>query len=146
MIKVDIRIIKYQSEDYRQSLLLRDKILRRPLGLNLFQENLNKEINDIHIGVFYNMLIIGVLVLTPLSLHTVKMRQVAVEEEHQGKGFGTRMVAFAETVAKELGYGRIVLHARKTALSFYKRMDYKIIGEEFMEVTVPHFEMEKVIK
>jgi hypothetical protein len=49
---MDIRIIEPLSEEYRQSLELRDNILRKPLGLSLFNENLDNEVNDIHIGVF----------------------------------------------------------------------------------------------
>ena len=49
-----IREIVYNSEDYRHELELRDKILRKPLGLSLYDDNIEKESNDVHIGAFIN--------------------------------------------------------------------------------------------
>ena len=37
---VDIRIITYGSDDYNAELQLRDKVLRKPLGTSLFDEDL----------------------------------------------------------------------------------------------------------
>ena len=143
---MEIKIIKTESEEYRQSLLLRDKILRQPLGLNLFHENLDKEVYDIHIGVFLNRHIIGVLILSPLNADAIKMRQVAVDDAYQGQGIGTQLVAFAEKTAKDSGYRQIVLHARKTAVPFYLKMHYHVVGNEFIEVCIPHYKMVKEIK
>ncbi len=42
-------------------------------------------------------------------------------------------------------FDKITLHARKNAVPFYLALGYKIIGEEFEEVGLPHFEMEKNI-
>jgi predicted GNAT family N-acyltransferase len=140
---MDIRIIEPLSEEYRQSLELRDNILRKPLGLSLFNENLDNEVNYIHIGVFLDCQIIGILILTPLSPDTVKMRQVAVREDFQGKGIGTRMVRFAEEIAKKQGFKRIVLNARKTAVPFYRKLFYDILSDEFTEVGIPHYKMSK---
>jgi predicted GNAT family N-acyltransferase len=35
------------------------------------------------------------------------------------------------------------MHARKNALGFYEKMGYKLFGEEFEEITIPHYVMEK---
>jgi predicted GNAT family N-acyltransferase len=35
------------------------------------------------------------------------------------------------------------MHARKDAIGFYEKQGYKISGDEFTEVTIPHFVMEK---
>jgi predicted GNAT family N-acyltransferase len=40
-------------------------------------------------------------------------------------------------------YNKIVLHARKAAVGFYRKLGYKIASGEFIEVTIPHFMMEK---
>jgi len=37
----------------------------------------------------------------------------------------------------------MVMHARKTALGFYEKLGYNVVGDEFTEVTIPHFVMEK---
>jgi predicted GNAT family N-acyltransferase len=76
---------------------------------------------------------------------TLKMRQVAVDDKYQGNGIGTAMINYCEFYAKEKGYSEITMNARKTAVQFYTGFGYKLIGDEFTEVTIPHYKMKKVI-
>ena len=39
--------------------------------------------------------------------------------------------------------GFTLMHARANAVGFYEKMGYKVIGDEFIEVTIPHYVMEK---
>ncbi len=71
---------------------------------------------------------------------------MAVDNTVQKSGLGTAMLAFAEYVATKEGFEKITLHARKVALGFYEKYDYKIVGSEFTEVGISHYEMEKLIK
>jgi predicted GNAT family N-acyltransferase len=68
---------------------------------------------------------------------------MAVKETWQGHGVGKTLVQFAEKTAAERSYQRIELHAREVALSFYKKLAYRIRGSQFMEVGIPHYLMEK---
>jgi N-acetylglutamate synthase-like GNAT family acetyltransferase len=140
---IEIRQILFGTDEYKDELHLRDRVLRKPLGLNLFSENLTKEINDFHIGAFDGNVLIGVLILTVLSGEKVKMRQVGVEEIWRGKDVGARLVLYAEEFAKKLGYRTVVLNARTSVVGFYERLKYEKIGGEFIEVTIPHQAMQK---
>jgi len=141
----DIREIQYNSEDYRQELELRDKVLRKPLGLSLYDENLEKESNDVHIGAFINHKLVGVLILTKLNSNEIKMRQVAVDETWRDKKIGTEMVKYAETHSHNHGYTTMLLNARKTAIGFYESLGYQKVGEEFLEINIPHSKMNKCV-
>ncbi|MBN2558114.1 MAG: GNAT family N-acetyltransferase [Clostridia bacterium] len=145
MMKIGFREIEYGSEEYRQELKMRDRILRKPLGLNLFDEDLVGEAHDFHLGAFTEDGLAGVLVLTAKDSKTLKMRQVAVDAQLQGMGIGRGLVEFAEAFASLLGYGRIEMNARETAVDFYLRLGYAVCSERFIEVTIPHFKMEKKI-
>ncbi|MEI9957565.1 MAG: GNAT family N-acetyltransferase [Ferruginibacter sp.] len=61
----------------------------------------------------------------------------------QGKGIGASMMSFAETVARDKGFKKLMMHARNTAIGFYERFDFKVKGAGFIEVNVPHHVMEK---
>lgn len=139
------RRIKHGSKEYKEELKLRDKILRRPIGLDLFAEDLTEENNDVHIGVFTEDKLIGVLVLSKTDEDSIRMRQVAVDKSFRGFGAGKKMVEFSELEAKAQGYKRIHLHARKTAVEFYLKLGYNVIGDEFVEVGIPHLEMDKLL-
>ena len=71
------------------------------------------------------------------------MRQVAVREAFQNRGIGQLMVGASEDLGRRLGFKKMVLHARKVAVPFYKKLKYKTSGKEFMEVDIPHFKMAK---
>ena len=140
---IEIRQIHFGTDEYNEELQLRNRVLRKPLGLSLFDENLTKEVNDFHIGAFDGKVLIGVLILTVLSEGEVKMRQVGVEENWRGKNVGARLVLYAEEFARKLGYRKVVLNARKSVVGFYERLEYEKIGGEFIEVTIPHQTMQK---
>jgi len=142
---VQIREIIFQSVEYNQELELRNKVLRIPLGMCLFDENLETEKNDVHIGAFINDKIVGILVLTRLNQNEIKMRQVAVDEEWRSKRTGSKMVVYAEKYSKNKGYTMMLLNARKTAVDFYEKLGYEKISNEFLEINIPHYKMRKKI-
>ena len=124
---------------------LRDEILRRPLGLTFSKEDLAAESTDILIAAFEEERMVACCVLTPQGKLSLRLRQMAVSKEAQGKGVGRAMIRFAETVARDHGYPKVIMHARATALGFYEKMGYKVCGPEFVEVTIPHYIMEKAL-
>lgn len=73
------------------------------------------------------------------------MQQVAVRAGWQGRGVGRALVEHAETRARELGFGVMVLHARESAVGFYETLGYQKQGARFWEVTLPHWEMTKTL-
>ena len=142
MNNAEFKIINTFGNLYRQTLNLRDEVLRKPLGLCLFDEELN-EANDFHIVALANGKLIGCLILTPLNKTTVKMRQVAVKTEARRQGIGAGLVKFSETFAKQNGFTQIIAHSRLVAVDFYKRLNYTCEGSEFTEVGIPHIKMIK---
>ena len=140
---MEIREIAHNSSDYEAEVDLRLRLLRTPLGLSFTEAQLSEENSCIHIGAFDHDLLIGCLVLVPKDAVHVQMRQVAVETTHQNKGIGSGMVRFSERVAGDNGFGQIILNARITAVAFYTRLDYRTVGEEFIEVKIPHRKMVK---
>jgi predicted GNAT family N-acyltransferase len=138
--------IEFATPEFDEALALRYEILRRPLGLHYSPEQLTEEWDNLHIAAFdAQAMVIGYLNLTPIDQELIKMRQVAVAASQQGKGVGRAMVAFSEELAKELGYKKISLHARQSAVPFYLNIGYMEEGAPFEEVGLPHFKMTKVI-
>lgn len=140
------KIIAYGSEEYEQALALRDQLLRKPLGLSLYDEDLSDEKNDYHLGIFTGAELDAVLVLIPKDSTTLQMRQVAVRENRQGQHLGARLIAFAESFAATQGFTRIVLNARQTAEAFYHKQGYTTVSEPFLELGIGHVRMEKSIE
>jgi len=135
--------VAHQSALYRECVALRLAVLRTPLGLSFTEEELAQERTNIHLACHEGAALVGCLVLVPLADGLIKMRQVAVSPEAQGRGIGRSLVDFSEELSRGRGFTRMTLHARTTAVPFYERLGYKTMGEEFEEVTVPHWAMQK---
>ena len=133
-----IAIIDFGSEAYDEAFTLRDLILRKPLGMQYTEKDLIGEENNIHIAYFDQGSIVGYLQLKPIENNGIKMRQVAVHHDFQGKGIGKQMVDFAEAWCREENKSFIELHARENAVPFYLKCDYVIEKEPFEEVGIPH--------
>lgn len=142
---MEIRTFEFDSATYLDSLEIRDEVLRKPLGMSIYKDNLDMDRTDFHIGVFQNNQLVGCLILQPLKNSEIKMRQVAVRSKLQSTGIGKRMVTFAESFAMENKFTKMVLNARKVVLGFYEKLGYETIGEEFTEVGIPHFKMQKYL-
>ena len=140
-----IKIIDHGSADYQKMIDLRMDILRRPLGLTFTDEDLDKEKDDILIGAFEEEDLMACCILTKIADDTCKLRQMAVHPKIQGTGLGAAMMNYAEQLAKDAGFKKMVMNARKTAKGFYEKLGYEIKGDEFVEVTLPHFYMQKNI-
>ena len=122
---------------------LRNDILRKPLGLVFLPDELEKEKEDILIGAFEDDKMLGCCMLINTDPGTVRLRQMAVLNTLHGKGIGKALMQFAENIARDRGYRKITMHARKTATGFYEKLGYTTNGVEFLEVTLPHVVMEK---
>ena len=138
-----LKIIDYGTEEYQQMLKLRDTVLRKPLGLTFSADELEKEKNNLLIAAYDDRQMLGCCMLVEEDPETVRLRQMAVVKDLQGKGLGKALMTFAENLARDRGYKRITMHARKNAIGFYEKMGYRKKGEEFQEITIPHYVMEK---
>lgn len=139
----EFRNIAHGSDDYRAMLALRDLVLRRPLGLTLTEAEVAGEEYEFLLGAFEDGMLVGCLILAPRPGHTVKLRQMAVRPDRQGRDVGRGLVTFAEDFARKEGYRGVELNARAVAAGFYAKLGYKTVGEAFIEVGIAHFRMEK---
>lgn len=137
--------IDHGSPEYHKMVKLRDEMLRKPLGLAFSREELEKEKDDILVGAFDEDVILACCLLTQIDPETVRLRQMAVRKNQQGKGIGHSMMLFAETLARDKGYKKLMMHARLTAIGFYEKQGYKALGPQFIEVSIPHRVMEKLL-
>lgn len=138
-----LKQIDHGSKEYKQLITLRYNILRQPLGLDFSKEELEKEADNIHIAAFEDDELLGCCMLTKTDDQTLQLRQMAVKNNLQRKGIGASIMSFAENIARDKGYKKIIMHARDSAIGFYEKFGYKVKGEPFTEVKIPHHVMEK---
>ncbi len=138
-----IREVAHCSSGYWATVVLRDSVLRQPLGLQFSTAELEAEKDSRHFACYCGGRLVACFVLRPREDGDVQMRQVAVLPQWQGRGIGRALVEYSEAWASVAGYRRMILHARETAVAFYEKAGYSRLGDCFEEVTIPHWAMEK---
>jgi predicted GNAT family N-acyltransferase len=137
--------VEFGSSRYKELLDLRYKILLQPLGLKFLDSYREEEANFLHIGCIDNSTgeLIGGLILAPIDDEEIRVMQVAVDVVHQGEGIGKKLIEYAESVAKKIGYSRIVMHAMLSVVGFYEKLGFSQDSDLFEEKGVNFIRMVK---
>lgn len=128
---------------YLQTLDLRDRVLRRPLGLTFHPDDLRQEISHRHFAwVSSSRELLACVVVVPLGENRCKLRQMAVDPKVQGQGVGKALLKDLMECWISEGIQQGFLHARLSAEGFYRKCDWIPVGQVFEEVGLPHIRME----
>lgn len=139
--------IEFGTPEFDEALKLRHLVLRKPLKMEFNENDIAQEYDSFHISCYHNVTneLVGCLILKPEDDHHLKMRQVAIHPSYQSRGIGSYLVAQSEKFSLYKGYSQIKLHARDTAVDFYKKAGYNVEGDCFKEVGIDHFSMKKTL-
>jgi N-acetylglutamate synthase-like GNAT family acetyltransferase len=126
---------------------LRYTILRAPWGQAKGSEQTADEAQHQHFAYFDSAnQLLGVGRLDLLDPQTTQVRFMAVADEQQGKGIGKAIMEEMESVSKEMGIQKIILHAREIALPFYQKLGYQLDNPSHLLFgEIQHFLMHKSI-
>jgi len=138
-----LKILDYGTPEYRQMVKMRDEILRKPLGLSFTNAELEAEKNNILVGAYEDDQMLGCCMIVEKNPSTAQLRQIAVLNTLQGKGVGRALILFAENLARDHGYKKMCMDARKNTVPFFEKRGYKVTGDEFIKLNIPHLKMEK---
>ncbi len=127
--------VEFGSSRYQELLDLRYKVLLQPLGLKFLDAYREEEANFLHIGCVDNVSdkLIGGLIMVPINDDEIRIMQVAIDVVRQGEGIGKKLIEHAESVAKEIGYEKMVMHAMLSVVGFYEKLGFKQEGDIFEE-------------
>ena len=117
-----LKIIDHGTPEYAQMIKLRDDILRKPLGLSFSPEELEKEKDNILIAAFDDDQMLGCCMLVEEEPEVIRLRQMAVLNDLQGKGIGRALMNF-NSIGKRIK----LLHPQCLLI---KEMDCKRIGKK----------------
>lgn len=72
--------------------------------------------------------------------------RMAVLKEWRGQGLGSALLTKLLQVLIKRHQFEAQLHAQTSAIPFYKKFGFQIVGEEFMEAGIPHVKMTLFIR
>lgn len=107
-----------------------------PIELLLTADPSTKNVKDyLNRGICYvaekKQQIVGVFILLPTCVDTIELVNIAVLEEHSGKGIGKALVMNALNIAKVKGFKKIEVGTGNSSidqLAFYQKCDFRITG------------------
>ncbi len=145
---IDYREILYGSEDYRQTLSLRDRVLRQPWGHSIEEDDLTDEKQSLVFGAFEGARLVGVAVLLDDGTAHNRLRYMAVDPAYQGRGIGAAIVREFERRSAGAGKEGIRLMARLHVRGFYEKLGYRAEGEPFEpdHIAIPHIMMSRPLE
>jgi len=144
---ITYRNITTADPEYSSEKALRNRALRVPLGLTLSDADIAGEERQTHLVALDDAgAVVACVLLVIPGDGSAHIRQMAVEERFRNRKIGAGLIAYAEQTARGMGIRKIRMHARVYAHGFYERLGYRAVGDEFIEVTIPHIEMEKALE
>ena len=73
-----------------------------------------------------------------------KVERFAILKEYRNKGYGKQAINYlVEMIASKFNPCTIYIHSISTVVDFYKKLGFEVVGEEFLEAGVPHYELIK---
>lgn len=149
-------VVRYGEARIEQILTLRARELRagKPADSARFPED--DDATTLHFAAWVNDTVVGCLTLIEQAGNEGpgwQLRGMATVKEWRKRGLGRNLLAHAEDHLKKTGRMRmkerrlrIWCNARTGAVSFYKRMGYRVVSDEFIiERIGPHYKMEKIL-
>lgn len=140
-----VREIEWGGPEFASFLGLRQEYLRAPLGLDLYDEDLDAERDYRHFGLFDGDTLIGGAVVVPRGDASAQIRQMIILPQYRRRGLGAKIVGTIAQVMRENSVTLLFLHARADAVEFYRSCGFQSVGDEFPHVTIPHRRMEKAL-
>ena len=78
------------------------------------------------------------------TIEEAQIRYMAVSDDYQGMGYGSKIEKTLDNIAREKGSRKIILQSRENAVKFYEKNGYKIIEKSYLLFDViQHWLMEK---
>lgn len=133
------------SPIYADALTIRKEVFVNeqlvPLDIEIENED-----TCIHFVLYDNTKPQATVRLYPKENKQYKVQRMAVSKTARKKGYGRKIMTYAEKFAKENNAERIILGAQTQAIPFYESLGYTVFGKEYLDAGIKHFDMEKVFK
>ncbi len=115
---------------YRQSIDLRNTVLRGPLKKLITPEEMTIEQNNQFYGITIAEVLVATFSIYQKDVNTIRLVSFAVSTQYQQQGLGTRLLRWALNDFRKQGYQQVSLSARSSAHEFYLKQGFKDIGQQ----------------
>lgn len=77
----------------------------------------------------------------PTDDNGIHIQRVAVLKKYRQNHLGSELLRYIFNFAKEKNYDYVILGAQDHAQNFYKKLGFKVVGEQYREAGILHHDM-----
>jgi GNAT superfamily N-acetyltransferase len=139
-----VALIEVRDVAVDETVALRTRVLRDHLPGREARAASDELPSTWHLGAFRGADLLGVVTGFPEDapgrpgIAAQRFRFMAVEPTEQGTGVGTALMTAVVERARARGDRLLWAHGRDSALDFYRRLGFRVVGEQFLESELPH--------
>lgn len=139
-----LKQIHYGSAEYEMTRALRNRIMRAPIGLSIYDQDYTFEVNSRIVGAFDGETMLGCSIVGKLD-GEVCLDFLCIDDSVQKTGIGSILLTDVENWVRAQGIPLLILEARVTARKFYEKHGYEAYGEIYLmeKSPVDHIMMRK---
>jgi len=138
---LQIRNVDFDNINRKYIHSIRNEVFINEQGIDPEIEYDGLDNSAIHTLVFIKDKAVG----TGRILKDGHIGRVAVLKKYRGQNIGSKIITSLIDVAVKNHYNRVYLGAQKQAINFYLKLGFTPFGEEFIEATILHQSMEKIL-
>ena len=142
MGSVAMRLVE-SADDFENALAVRLRVFVQEQSVPIEEEVDDQDNEAVHAIAELRGVIVATGRLILQQFPIVYIGRMAVDIDHRRHGIGGKLLIFLENHARDLGGGKVILHAQEYVKSFYVSHGYEEQGEVFMEANIPHVIMSK---
>ena len=142
MGSVAMRLVE-SADDFENALAVRLRVFVQEQSVPIEEEVDDQDNEAVHAVAELRGVIVATGRLILQQFPIVYIGRMAVDIDHRRHGIGGKLLIFLENHARDLGGGKVILHAQEYVKSFYVSHGYEEQGEVFMEANIPHVLMSK---
>ena len=145
-MNLQVKKVKYGTDEYEKFLDFRDYYFRKPQGLDIRDDDLSGDkVSEMYAWYDKEGNIQATVMYMPHKSGKAQIRGVITSNDLRGKGYGRIIMKYAEDEVKKdpKKFTGIIMDARVVAQDFYEHLGYKTISDVYDIATIPHVTMIK---
>lgn len=120
-----------------ETYAVRHPVLRKGRPIEDCKFDHDDDESTFHLGLYIQNKLLGVVTYLKKDFEELKgnqyqLRGMAIQKDHQKKGFGKLLIEKGEDIIKQNKGNIVWCNAREIAVNFYKKNGFKIIGKPFV--------------
>ena len=145
MLDLSIQLIRYSDGVQLRSAVLRPDVAKIAAGLAYYEDD-----GAVHFGAYLKGTLIAVATFTPFAesgerdLESYQLRGAATHSNFQGQGVGQTMIGAGIGECFRRGASSIWCDGRSSAKTFYERLGFTPVGEEFQTASGLHYRFRRL--